>query len=766
VRHSWRPQTVTCTATDVNGGVGTGTAQISVTDAMAETSITPNLYSPQRVAADSVGSLYVADASSGGLAVVNFFSKELVYRLPVPRVASVAVDWADRLVVGGKDGARVLSRDGELAVALDPGETLGPVVDVAVDLANQRYGVLYSQARRVVLFDPVGTRVGTIVSGAGDAELRRPVSLAFTPTGRVVVADNGLAKLKVFDAGGSLVVAFGGAGSGAGLFVQLAGVAVDANGVIYATDTFQSWLQTFNPDGSLREVLGAYGDDVGHFKTPAGLVASDALRRLVVASVNSSSLQVFRMKGEVPTPKLPQASVSATTLTFLPQAVGTTSQAQGVTLTNGGTAPLGIRSVTVSGDFLETHDCAKFLDPGQSCRLSVSFSPLVSGAATGELVLDTSAENGRRVVSLFGEGVFASSIALSPSALLFGDQVVGTTSAPRSVLLTNTGGASLAIAGIRVSGPFGFASACGSLVPAGTSCTLDVSFAPQATGTASGSLTVDSNAASGLNSAALQGTGLSASVRVDPDPADFGRQKLDTPAKPVKVSVTNLGERPLAIGLVSIEGSGAPVFSLDQDACGGRVVAPAESCHVRIGFEPTETGPVSARLRFETDAPEGTVFAGLTGIGDTLGGELLFEDAFETGDLSAWTLVVTPTASSMRPPVAETPVQVSLRVDFGAVAVGGPPALRTLVVVNGGSEPLLVEPLPLTGPQVGEFTLRDDLCGGLRLEAGASCTVGVAFSPTAVHAAGAEISVRLSGTSSATGTFRLSGAGVPAEIRP
>ena len=52
-----------------------------------------------------------------------------------------------------------------------------------------------------------------------------------------------------------------------------------------------------------------------------------------------------------------QITLSPTIVSFVSQTVGTTSDAQTVTMTNGGTVPVRIGSVSVGGDFAQTNGC-------------------------------------------------------------------------------------------------------------------------------------------------------------------------------------------------------------------------------------------------------------------------------------------------------------------------------------------------------------------------------------------------------------------------
>ncbi|HZW94968.1 MAG TPA: choice-of-anchor D domain-containing protein [Candidatus Eremiobacteraceae bacterium] len=87
------------------------------------------------------------------------------------------------------------------------------------------------------------------------------------------------------------------------------------------------------------------------------------------------------------------ASLLPSALVFEPQAMGTTSPPQTVTLKNYGNTPLTISSINVNGDFaVPAKTCGESLQAGQSCTLNVSFSPTHSGAATGFVAVDESGD--------------------------------------------------------------------------------------------------------------------------------------------------------------------------------------------------------------------------------------------------------------------------------------------------------------------------------------------------------------------------------------
>jgi hypothetical protein len=102
----------------------------------------------------------------------------------------------------------------------------------------------------------------------------------------------------------------------------------------------------------------------------------------------------------------------------------------------------------------------------------------------------------------------------SPTATLsipnmsFGNQDVGTASAGRVIMLSNTGSAQLRIIGIAVRLPFNQTSTCGSSLAAGATCTINVTFAPSTEGDFTSNVSITDNAKDTPQMIALSGTGV------------------------------------------------------------------------------------------------------------------------------------------------------------------------------------------------------------------------------------------------------------------
>jgi len=220
-------------------------------------------------------------------------------------------------------------------------------------------------------------------------------------------------------------------------------------------------------------------------------------------------------------------SLSATSLSFGAQLMGSSSL-KTVTLTNLGSTPLGISGLTVvsmapltplgvnAGDFtIQSSSCVAggSVAGRGSCTINLAFKPTAAGIQSATLVISDSDPSGPQTINLRGTGM---AVRLSATSLNFGPQRVDTTSAPKTVTLTNLGNAPLRIASLTLSGTdagdFAIESsstcAAGSTVAGGGECTVNLAFKPGAAGAQSASLAISDSDPSSPQIISLSGTGM------------------------------------------------------------------------------------------------------------------------------------------------------------------------------------------------------------------------------------------------------------------
>jgi hypothetical protein len=245
---------------------------------------------------------------------------------------------------------------------------------------------------------------------------------------------------------------------------------------------------------------------------PLGIAAGPEGSLLIADSGNNVIRSVSGLLNE------PWLNLSATSLTFTAQAEGTSSK-QMLTLTNVGTTPLTINSLTVNGpngaDFTEKDTCTNnTLGGGAACTATVTYAPSVTGAEQATLTI-TDTANGPLSVSLGGTGVTVTA-TLSSGSLAFGNQLVGTPATEQSATLTNNGTGTLMIGAIAVGGsdPGDFVESddCGGSVAAGAHCSINVTFTPAATGSRTATISINDSAPTSPQTISLSGEGIGASM--------------------------------------------------------------------------------------------------------------------------------------------------------------------------------------------------------------------------------------------------------------
>jgi sugar lactone lactonase YvrE len=112
-------------------------------------------------------------------------------------------------------------------------------------------------------------------------------------------------------------------------------------------------------------------------------------------------------------------------------------------------------------------------------------------------------------------------VTLSPNTFNFPVQLTGGSTAPQAFTLTNNSGATVTGINVTFAGgstppDFTETNTCGSQIAAGASCTINIVFAPQASGTRSAALHVTDSDASSPQAASLSGVGDDFELAVQP----------------------------------------------------------------------------------------------------------------------------------------------------------------------------------------------------------------------------------------------------------
>lgn len=299
-----------------------------------------------------------------------------------------------------------------------------------------------------------------------------------------------------------------------------------------------AFVGELNPSGSVltySTYLGGSGLDIGQAialdSSGDAFVAGSTASTNFPAIYNASQSGLASVAGnafaaEITAANNPGVALVPQTLDFGNQPEGVASPAKTVQLINEGTAPLTISTITFSVSyFAESDNCVGTVPAsGGTCTISVTYTPTSVGASAPETIsINDNAPISTQLINLKGSGVAAATaVTLAPTSLSFGNQNVGTVSAPQTLTITNTGTSTLTITPpISISANFAQTNTCNAtnyVLNVGQSCTVSVSFQPTASGALNGSVSIADNASGSPQSVALSGTGLAIFSLSSPSP--------------------------------------------------------------------------------------------------------------------------------------------------------------------------------------------------------------------------------------------------------
>ncbi|MFP5204779.1 MAG: choice-of-anchor D domain-containing protein, partial [Acidobacteriota bacterium] len=293
---------------------------------------------------------------------------------------------------------------------------------------------------------------------------------------------------------------------------------------------------------------------------------------------------------------------------------GQISAAQAVTISNTGDLPLHVTAITASTNFQQTSDCLGGVAAQASCAISVEFAPAQAGALTGTLTIGD--ELGTKTVALGGAGLQPGVLSASPASLIFPQQQPGVASAPQAVTIANRGSEAVSGLGIQMSGPAAAAyslgaTTCGTVLNAGSSCTVQVVFTPSAAGPIAAILTISSSTPGvtavqvPLNGAGQISVALTAAPALLSFPAAVAMGQASSAQT---VTITNSSS--FAVAPVALKVTGP--FTVPQSACTGSL-GPGASCSASVVFTPAAAGAATGTLSAsssDVSAPAVTALSG------------------------------------------------------------------------------------------------------------------------------------------------------------
>jgi len=466
-------------------------------------------------------------------------------------------------------------------------------------------------------------------------------------------------------------------------------------------------------------------------------------------------------------------------------------------------------------------DCWSAFGIGLPAAPAVTLSAAPATASTPVLVAAT---YGRGIwqTPLWSAGTALTAASANPAWLTFSSQGFNSSSSPMPVTLLNTGSLALAPTSVAVTGDFSETDNCvnQSIAP-GASCTIKVTFTPQAPGPLTGEMTIYANVYGGQLTVDLNGAGTaSGAVTLTPANENFSQIEEGTVSAPLSVSVANSGA---AVPISSVTVTAPFTIPANGNSCGTTSLAANSDCAIQIEFAPTTAGAFTGLLTLTDGAGTQTVQLNGTAVNpptDILNPSSLVFPATPEGQLAS-ALPVTITNMGGMP---LTSISVSISGEFqqsnncstqlaaGAVctisvvfaptqlgALSGtltisdalktqsvslsgtgvaPPvfnvtpaslaftnqqpgvasAPQTLTIANAGASPMANISFAITGAAAANYSVASTTCGTV-LSNGSSCTAQIVFTPSAIGAIGATLVVSSSTVNVSPVSVPLNGSG-------
>jgi hypothetical protein len=297
---------------------------------------------------------------------------------------------------------------------------------------------------------------------------------------------------------------------------------------------------------------------------------------------------------------------------------------------------------------------------------------------------------------------------LSVTTVSFGSIAINTSSAPKLVILSNTLTVPLTINSIATSGDFAETSKCPiapQTLAAGATCQIQVTFAPTALTTETGSLEVNDNASTSPQAAQLSGVGV-APVTIAPASYSLGNQAVNTVGTSRNVVITNYLMVPVTITSVAATG---PFTTTNNCPVSPNTLAARATCTIVVAFAPTAVGAATGTLTVNDTAANSPQTMQLAGTGI---GAVSFSPA-------TWT--------------------------FANQLVNTTSAAEAFIFKN-----VQTVPLTITSISTSANFAQTSTCpvSPNTLAAGSSCTISVTFTPTVLGTLKGTVTVTESGSSS------------------
>jgi tripartite motif-containing protein 71 len=132
--------------------------------------------------------------------------------------------------------------------------------------------------------------------GGGERQMNLPAGVATDASGNVYLSDTENDRIQKFTSTGAFTQDWGGTGGGSGRLDAPRGIAVDSSGNVYVADQLNNRIEKFGSGGNFLAAWGTSGTGDGQFSFPQG-VAVDSSSNVYVADTENDRIQKFTSTG-------------------------------------------------------------------------------------------------------------------------------------------------------------------------------------------------------------------------------------------------------------------------------------------------------------------------------------------------------------------------------------------------------------------------------------------------------------------------------------
>lgn len=445
---------------------------------------------------------------------------------------------------------------------------------------------------------------------------------------------------------------------------------------------------------------------------------------------------------------------------------------------NVGTAPLTVNAIFFTGanpsDFSVTTAPATSVAVNGSTTFVITFNPGGTGtrSAVVSIVNNDSNENPYNFtvqgvgadpeMNVVGNGVSIADGDTTPTVAdwtNFGTALVagGTINRTFTIQNTSAGNIALNVGSITFSGAdpgeFSVTTLPAATVAVNSSTSFVVRFNPTSNGLKTATLSIANNDSNeSPYDFAIQGTGQGPEIDVlgnaisiadgDNTPSladatDFGGTDLNLGTIVKTFTVKNTGSLTLTLGALTISGTHASNFTLTS-GLGSASLAPGASTSFTITFNPSANGVRSAAISIvNNDDNENPYNFSIQGSGEST--------------------EINITGNGVSIADGSTSTSTANYTDFGSADINTGSVVRTFIIHNTGTTPLLISGIAMSGLNPGDFTVTS--APNTSISGGASSSFSITFNPSALLSRNATLTVVSNDYNESDYDFAISGYG-------